>query len=726
MYDSPCISLYEVRYEIIFNMSCLSRFDGVSSDDQHECQRQAERPASRPQAQVRRLAMMDVTACRIVAIGLLVLLSSPVSARVLHIEVASVAAEPPATPGAPAYEILRGTFDGTLDPTDARNAVITDISLASRNADGKIAYTATFAISRPVDPARASGVLFYNVPNRGNGGVAADPDGHVRVTSGWQGDIVPSAGLQTISVPVARMPDGRSVTGLALARFTDMEAGITSLPIVAGLVDPVARPLPVSLDTRRARLTRQASDSAPAVPIAPALWAFGDCRSRPFPGTPDPRRICLRGGFDPGFAYTLVYRAKDPLVLGIGFAATRDLVAFLRRGSPTDNGLVNPLGRMVRWAVASGTSQSGNFLKSFINLGFNEDEAGRIVFDGVNPDIAARQVPLNIRFGVPGGAAGLYEPGSEGTLWWSPYRDVSRGRSASSLLDRCTRSQTCPKVIETFGSAELWALRMSPGLVGTAAETDVPLPANVRRYYFPSVTHGGSPTGGFPLAGDPVWNGAPRCTMKWNPNPSSDTLRALQKALVDWVQLGTEPPASKYPTKAAGDLVLPTALAMGFPTIAGAPMPDGKINRMVDYDLGPQFHYADLSGVITRQPPRPRRLIASLVPRVNSDGNETSGLPSVNLLVPTGTYTGWNEQAAGYGKGGGCLFIGGFIPFARDRASRLRINDPRPSLEERYATHAGFVDRIRTVVRQRVGEGLLLSRDASRIVAQAEASEVLK
>jgi hypothetical protein len=183
-------------------------------------------------------------------------------------------------------------------------------------------------------------------------------------------------------------------------------------------------------------------------------------------------------------------------VLGIGFAATRDLVSFLRHAKADDAGTPNPLAGQVRWSVVSGTSQSGNFVKSFINLGFNRDESGARVFDGANPNIAARQVPLNLRFAVPGGAATLFEPGSEGTLWWTRYNDTTRGRGAHSLLDRCTATGTCPRIMETFGSTELWGLRLSPALVGTDAKADVPIAANVRRYYFPGVTHGGSITGG--------------------------------------------------------------------------------------------------------------------------------------------------------------------------------------------------------------------------------------
>jgi hypothetical protein len=278
-------------------------------------------------------------------------------------------------------------------------------------------------------------------------------------------------------------------------------------------------------------------------------------------------------------------------------------------------------------------------------------------------------------------------------------------------------------VVETFGSAEFWGLRMSPGLVGTDAKRDVPLPDNVRRYYFPSVTHGGSFTGGFPLAGDPA---PPGCRLVGNPNPSKESLRAAQQMLVAWVRDGKAPPPSRYPTLAAGDLVTPSGKAMGWPALTGAPTPDGKLNPLPDYDFGPAFRHRDVSGVATLQPPRVRRVIPSLVPRVDVDGNETAGAPSVQLQVPLGSYLGWNETTAGFDAGKGCGFAGGYIPFARTRAQREAAEDPRPSLEERYGDHAGFVARVREVVKRQTAAGWLLPDDAERVVDAAERSDVLR
>jgi hypothetical protein len=652
------------------------------------------------------------------------LLAVPCGARVVRVTVEK--RESPAY--APDYERLTGRFFGELDPAAAGNAIINDIALAPRNSRGRVEYSATFTLLRPKDPAKASGVLWYEVPNRGNSPLnprpAADAlaSGHILLSSGWQGDIAPQTGLETVTVPVARNADGSSITGPVLARLSDLPAGATTAALTGGYAG-LRYQFPATLDTAKALLTKQASDDGELIPIAPQDWSFANCERVPFPGEPDPSRVCLKGGFEAGMLYQLTYTAKDPLVLGIGLAATRDIVSFFRHAAKDDDGAPNPIAGLVKYAIGFGTSQSGNFIKTFLHLGFNRDEAGHIVWDGANPNIAARQNPINFRFAIPGGAANLYEPGSEGVLWWSPYRDELRGRPAASLLDRCRATKTCPKIIETFGSSEFWGLRMSPGLVGTKADADIPLPPEVRRYYFPGVTHGGG-RGGFQLIAP--GSAGRGCALPGNPNSMAEGLRALRLALTDWVVKNTPPPASSYPTVAAGQLVRPTHDAMGFPAIPGAPLPDNLINAMPDYDLGSTFRYNDLSGAIAKQPPSIRQMIPLLVPKTDADGNEVGGVASPLEQAPLGTYLGWNVTASGYRKGRGCGFSGGFLPFALTKAERIAAADPRPSLEERYGTHENYVSKVREAAERLVRQRLLLQDDADRIVREADASAVLR
>ncbi len=176
-------------------------------------------------------------------------------------------------------------------------------------------------------------------------------------------------------------------------------------------------------------------------------------------------------------------------------------------------------------------------------------------------------------------------------LWWSDYEDHARHRAAAGLLDRCRATNTCPKIFETFGGVEFWFLRESPDLVGTDAKADIPLPPNVRRYFFPGTTHGGG-RGGFSAAAPAPPNG---CVLPANPNPETDTMRALTAALIDWVTKGTEPPPSRYPRLDQHWREAKKA-AIGFPDIPGVPSPDGLVNPVYDFDFGPDFNYNDESG----------------------------------------------------------------------------------------------------------------------------------
>ncbi|WP_354222954.1 alpha/beta hydrolase domain-containing protein [Bradyrhizobium sp. F1.4.3] len=633
-------------------------------------------------------------------------------------------------------ESLTGHAFGELDPNDPMNAIITDIQLAPRNSRGRVEYVSKFTLTKPRDMARASGVLWYDVVNRGKpvaanvspsslGPSATKPQdlGHVALISGWQGDIAQASDNWTVQVPVARNPDGSSIIGVVLARIANAPAGSNSRPL--GMLSTLIPYDAASLDTTKAHLIAKSSETrigetgAPKG-VGPGDWAFADCTKTKFPGDPNPRSLCLKDGFDPGTLYELVYQAKDPKVLGVGLAAMRDVASFFRFEAADDEGTLNPVGGKIQHAVVQGISQSGNALKTFLLLGFNEDEKKRRVFDGANPHIAGRLTSINVRFGLPSGSGTLYEPGGEGTLWWADYADEKRGRPRSSLLDRCSASDTCPKIFETFGASEYNARLMTIAETGTDGKADLGLPAIVRRYFFPGTTHGGG-AGGFIAVPRP----AAGCVLAQNPNPEDETMNALQVALVDWVVNGTEPPPSVYPTLAHGDLVANTQEAMNFPTIPGTPSPTGMAVGLMDYDFGPALNYADFSGVISRQPPAIKQIIPALMLKVNADGNETVGVGSVLHQVPLGTYLGWNATAKGFFKGQPCGggLTGGYVPFAKSKAERLSSNDPRPSLEERYGTQAGYLCLVKKVADQEVSRRFLRREDADRLVKEATAAD---
>lgn len=622
------------------------------------------------------------------------------------------------------YETLAGTITGEVDPGDRRNAIIQDLQLAPRNSRGMVEYTATFFLTKPIDMSRSSGILYQQVPNRGGridiGGRAA---GDMGLSSGWQGDLTGTQ-VERVTVPVARNADGSSITGPYTFTIADLGSGSpisadgSTATIYAGLNNPSIPYPPASTDTSQGQLTSYASYSFNTAQlsdertVASADWSFGDCTSSAFPGTPSTTRICVRGGFDKSRIYRLVYRVKDPLVLGLGLAAFRDAAAFFRYASADDAGTPNPVAGGVRWTIVQGTSQSGNFIKTMIHLGFTEDDAvaRRRTWDGAIPFIAARQNPINYRFAISGGEGKLYEQGSDPVLWWEDYTDVARGRARAGMLDRCRASGTCPKITEVNGSAEYWNLRMSPGIIGTKADVDIAVPAEVRRYYVPSTTHGGG-NGAFTLSPPATGSTVGSCVLPANPMPESRILRALTQATMEWVTSGREMPPNAYPRLSDATLVPESKLA--FPAIPGAPNPRGLVNTVIDYDYGSDFIYNDMSGFITRAPIGVKQLIPTYVPQVDVDGNELAGVKPLMGHLPLGTYTGWNLTANGFYKGQACAFSGGFIPFAKTRAERLAKGDPRLSIEERYPTFSIFYWRALWTLDRLVEDRLLLPEDAA-------------
>ncbi len=678
-------------------------------------------------------------------VAALLVWTPPGEARVTRIAVNTpLDPDPALTTGAP-FPIKRitGRAFGELDPRDSRNSIIQDIQLAPRNANGNVEYQATFQLIVPSDPANMSGLMWHDVPNRGGRVtiVAAERNaGDVGLSSGWQGDNsgATAQNLTTndfVVVPIAGNPDGSPITGTVLGRIVN-RSGPGSQPI---LVQNNPLPYkPATLDTTQATLTTHSHETVDGIvtvgSVIPSTdWAWAKCdAANPFPGTPDPTQICLKNGFDPALLYQVVFTAKDPYVLGIGFAAFRDLATFFRNELQDDFGTPNPLAGRIKRVIGRGVSQSGNFLRGFLHLGFNEDEAGRQVYDGAWPIIAGRRIALNFRWAQPDGVLELYQAGSEGPQWWHRFPDHVRGLPPRGILDRCEASDTCPKIIEHFGSAEVWALKLTPEWVGTGAASDIPLPKNVRRYYLPSTTHGGG-AGGFnsSLPGVGLPTTGPNCpgnnfgtgVLPANPVPHTQTVNAIRFHFRNWVMNGTPPPESRYPTlhgsKGERNLAEATKEAMGFPTIPGIPptLPSNFIMPVLDYDWGPEFNYSDGSGVPTKQPPPIKQVIKMLVPRVDADGNELGGVPVVLRDAPLGTYLGWNITAGGarpFHQGQICDYVGGMIPFAKTRAGRLASGDPRLSLEERYGTHEGYVAAVRAAAANAVAQGFLLQADAEK------------
>jgi len=702
----------------------------------------------------------------VIAAAALLAWAPPSQARVTRI---IIDAGPTALAGDATYQTLTGRAFGELDSNDPQNALITDIALAPKNANGKVEYIASFFIVKPVDMAQASGIMWHDVPNRGGRiTITSDLRGQkdVGLSSGWQGDnagatavpanasslvpVVPSAN-EWVKTPVLS-----GVTGKIFGRIINRSG--TNQPL-----NVMGNPIPYfpadSADNSGAVLkthTKETIDGVvtegPSIPNSAWKFCYGAGATFAAPGSPTslPVRVCLDGSvatFDPSKLYQLEYTVKDPYVLGAGTAAFRDVGAFFKNEVMDDFGTPNPLAGYIKWAIIRGSSQSGNFTRHFIHLGMNQDEAGRIVHEGAWPLIAGRRVANNSRWGQPDGVLELYQMGSEGPQWWHQFPDHVRGLPPAGILDRCELTHTCPKIIETFGGAEVFALKMTTSWVGTDPKNDIPLPKNVRRYYLPSSTHGG---GNGATTENPAPAGTVNCpgnnwgrgTLRANPVPATGMVNRMRVALREWLMHDTPPPASQWPTlrgpKGERNLVEPTKAAMGFPSgVPGIPdsifLPENFIFPVLDYDWGPEYDHSEASGNPTNAPPPIKNVIKMLVPRVDKDGNELGGIPTVQRDAPLGTYLGWNITAGpgdpGYDgrpfhAGQVCNYVGGMVPFFKKKADRLAAGDPRLSLEERYGTHAGYVAAVTAAANNAFHKGYLLAADRDALIAQAVASDV--
>ena len=377
-----------------------------------------------------------------------------------------------------AYEKVTGVLRGELDPADPKNAVIQDLALAPVNARGMVEYSTDFVMLKPKDMSKASGVLRYDAPNRGNiltmpNPTAAPGDavylerGYVLLYSAWQGDVPKSTPARlTVTVPVARNKDGSSITGSYRTELVPA-AAVPSMTLPSGVFNGTMIPYePASLDNTQAgySLTRRINETDARQTVPAGDWKFASCdaAANPFPGTPAATSVCLKGGFDPQYLYELVYVAKDPKVMGVGLAALRDTVSFFRAKAADADGKANPLAGRITHTIGQGTSQSGNAMKTFLHLGFNQALDGGKVFDGMYAHVAARQTNINTRFAVPGGGGGLR---TDHTAFGQTaprgldkdYSDEVSGRQGG-VMKRCEASNTCPKFFLGLSGTEFWQL----------------------------------------------------------------------------------------------------------------------------------------------------------------------------------------------------------------------------------------------------------------------------
>ena len=583
-----------------------------------------------------------------------------------------------------------------VDPVDPRNAVIADIDRAPRNAVGRVEAVADVVVLRPADMSRGNGTLLVDIPNRGrklapqlfddaNQPGANDAEkasdaglgflhgnGYSMLWVGWQADIPSQPGQLALKAP--------ALTGVTGKTRDEFLFDHTRSPAPSTLSWPISDP--ASLDvTVRAKWDAPREKPAGLVIRATGVQTVEITR----PAT----------GFDAAALYEVTYLARDPAVLGLGFAVTRDVVSFLKRDSTATNPLTANGRSSVQRAIGFGVSQSGRYLRDFLYLGFNEDLSGAMVFEGLMPHIGgARRIATNYRFGQSGrNARHPQDPAWQADLFpftYATLQDPLSGRR-DGLMQRCRLNATCPRVIQTDSEHEWWASRGSL-LVTDLAGNHLDLPPDVRAYMIAGTPHYSEP-------GDKMKR-APTMSLAVNPMHAGPPMRALLTAMQAWITTGVEPPASRVPMRAHGTLVAASdAVSKDIPGLPYTGIYTGA-------------SYTDTSVF----PPKLLGMYPVFVPRADNDGMSIAGIRMLPLAVPRATYTGWNPRAEGYGAGTLFPLQGAVVPFAMTRAERDSARDPRLSIAERYADENAYIAAVRAAAARQVAERLLLPEDAQRAV----------
>ena len=617
------------------------------------------------------------------------------------------------------YEQLDGVAHFAADPTNPENTAVADISLAPRNAEGNVEFSADFRIIKPVDADHSNGRLLLDVLNRGkelalkniNSSPDAPPDadphpgngfmmrhGYSLVWCGWQHDVPNTPGLLRCNVPDAINADGTPVAGRIVISFQP-----TAVTNVQFLSDRDHQPYPTNhLESWESVLTVQDHEDGPENIIPRESWAF----ARLVDGRriPDASHITMDGGFEAGKVYRVLYETSHAPVVGLGMLATRDIVSWLRYDSTDAAGTANPLFGAIGRAYAYGRSQSGRFLRQMLHCGLNADESGRVVFDGMLPNVAGGKMgEFNVRFGQPSSLS------NRSVNNVPPHLDVEPDGS-DGILTGLMKRGLAPRIIYTNTSSEYWGGHGALAHVSADGITDVEPPNVVRSWLFCGTQHGPA---SLPLSDTNPDTGA-RGTQALNYVDYRPLMRAALVHLDQWVTHGQEPPGNRYPNHADESIVPAQQLGELFRAIPGVEFPE-HLKTMRRLDFGPE------RTVPTQIPPVVGEALPPLVSAVDADGNEVGGIRLPAVSVPLATYTGWNVRHPDIGGAGQVLAPGGTvvgcaIPFAVSRADRMATGDPRPSIQERYASRDEYLARVREAGQQLVADGFMLPEDIDTVV----------
>ncbi len=540
----------------------------------------------------------------------------------------------------------------------------------------------------PKDASKSNGTALLEISNRGGKGMvgmfdmsgrdeAGDPllfeSGYTLVWVGWEFD-VPDRTAMKLYAPI--------IAGLTGPVRSEIMVDRKSTS--ASLGDRAQIPYAVA-DAASATLTVRDRPTDKPTLIARDQWKFNDAMTG----------VEFAAGFEPGRIYDVIYTGKDPAVIGLGSAAVRDFIAHMKEAGE------------VKRAIGFGTSQSGRFLRKYLYDGFNADEHGKRVFDGIWAHVGgAGRGSFNDRFG---------QPSRDGHTWMNffyptdmfPFTDEPEtdGGITDALLARAKKDGVVPKIFYTNGSYEYWGRNAALIHISPDGKKDVAPAPESRIYYLAGTQHGP--------------NAAPNKNNTENRANPADYRFAMRALLVDmnaWITNGTAPPESQFPRINKDQLV--TVGALAFPKIPGVDVPKFT-NYSWRLDFGPDFN---TKGIEKYEPPKVGASFPVMIPQVDRDGNETAGVRLPELAVPLATYTGWNLRDGAIGASDEIQsMVGSFIPFAKTKAEREKTGDPRPSIEERYANRDEYLKKIEAAAKPLVSQRLLLDRDVAKVKEKAGA-----
>jgi hypothetical protein len=498
--------------------------------------------------------------------------------------------------------------------------------------------------------------------------------GYTLVWVGWQADVPDEKELLRLYAPAL------SVTGKVRSEYIPDKPEFTF-----NLGDRTMFAYPAAdLSEPGAVMTVRDRCAGERRAVARSEWEFADA------GT-----VRLKKAMEPGKIYEVVYTAKNATVVGLGPAAIRDFISFLKYGSPTAGVvLLGDQRRYIKRAIGFGTSQSGRFLRTFLYYGFNADEEGKQVFDGVWAHVAgAGRGSFNHRFAQPSRDGhphmNCYYPTDI-----FPFTDRAQtdGGVTDGILMKAVAAKVVPKIFYTNTSAEYWGRVASLTHSSLDGRTDGGLGEDSRSYFLTGAQHG---PGTFPPRKTVTQNLVNGIDYRW-------AMRGLLAAMNDWVTSGKEPPASRVPEVGKDTLVSPKAVQ--WPAIPGSKLPERP----------KAAHRGEFFGAV----PKVGEAYPVLVAQVDRDGNEVAGIRLPVQKVPLATYTGWNLRDAKIGAPEEIYSMtGSTFFFPKTRAEAARTKDPRTPILERYKDRADYVRKYETAARELAVEGYLLPEDVAKLAA---------